>query len=298
MLRERRASFPGLTRPELAIIAAYSKMSLQQRLAEAEWIGDPFLERYLLGYFPKSIGERFGKGVQAHRLRTSIVALELTNAVINRMGAGFALRILRDTRRDPTRGVVAWCVVITLSEADRIFDQIAFAPIDTALRNELLLRWEVSVESAVKLLLATGGRGTLGEQMLARSIIGLSSLRRLLEITRVVRSSASDPAQAASAWDRVGEIGGFSALEEILESLETDDRLERQATEGLREDLSEIRRRLTVTALRRPADELDGAESGFSAVRALAENLRSAKRASVAGVFVIVRELWRLAETG
>ena len=59
-LSERHARFAGLTRPELAVLIAYTKLDLSQRLETSAVVSDPYLvERYLVPYFPPSISQRF-----------------------------------------------------------------------------------------------------------------------------------------------------------------------------------------------------------------------------------------------
>ena len=54
-LRERRARYPGLTRPELAMLTAYTKIDLAAPRRTA-LVDDPYLvDRFLQPYFPPSI---------------------------------------------------------------------------------------------------------------------------------------------------------------------------------------------------------------------------------------------------
>jgi glutamate dehydrogenase len=89
-LKERRTRGLGLTRPELAVLIAYSKISLYQALLASDVPDDPFFERDLLAYFPPRLVERYRAELATHRLRREIVATILSNAIVNRMGAGFA----------------------------------------------------------------------------------------------------------------------------------------------------------------------------------------------------------------
>ncbi len=59
-LRERRSRYPGLTRPELALAAAYTKIDLIRRLETTVLVDDSYLVgRFLQPYFPPSIAEHF-----------------------------------------------------------------------------------------------------------------------------------------------------------------------------------------------------------------------------------------------
>jgi glutamate dehydrogenase len=89
-LKERRTRGIGLTRPELAVLIAYSKISLYQAVLESEVADDPFFVRDLLANFPDSMVQRYRIELANHRLKREIVATILSNALVNRMGAGFA----------------------------------------------------------------------------------------------------------------------------------------------------------------------------------------------------------------
>ncbi|MDB5988158.1 MAG: NAD-glutamate dehydrogenase [Nevskia sp.] len=89
-LRERRRQERGLTRPELAVLIAYSKISLKHAALHSEVPDDPFFVRDLLANFPGPLVERYREDLEKHGLRREIVATILSNALVNRMGAGFA----------------------------------------------------------------------------------------------------------------------------------------------------------------------------------------------------------------
>ncbi|MBI4516742.1 MAG: NAD-glutamate dehydrogenase [Deltaproteobacteria bacterium] len=124
-LRARRAVFLGLTRPELAVVLAYSKLHLQHALMRSALPDDQFLERFLRRYFPEDINQRYGDGVRAHRLRREIIAVTLANWLIDAMGATFVARIARDTAGDVVQVVKAWTVVVTISGADEFIDRLS-----------------------------------------------------------------------------------------------------------------------------------------------------------------------------
>jgi glutamate dehydrogenase len=89
-IKRRRAAGTGLTRPEIAVLIAYSKMSLFDAILASAVPDDPFFERDLLANFPAALVERHGALLARHQLRREIIATILSNALVNRMGAGFA----------------------------------------------------------------------------------------------------------------------------------------------------------------------------------------------------------------
>jgi len=99
-LDERSKSARGLTRPELAVVLAYSKMALYARLVESDVPEDPYLGRELGRYFPERMQKRYGGFLGQHRLRREIIATATTNSLVNRMGPTFARRVQEDTGAD------------------------------------------------------------------------------------------------------------------------------------------------------------------------------------------------------
>ena len=98
-LAERRKRSEALTRPELAVLLAYAKLSLYNELLDGPVPDDPYLGRELSRYFPKEIVERFPEALQQHRLRREIIATQLTNSMINRGGATLDRAHRRPDRR-------------------------------------------------------------------------------------------------------------------------------------------------------------------------------------------------------
>ncbi len=96
----RRKRGHGLTRPELAIVLAYSKISLYNKLIASNVPEDEYLSKELERYFPAPIRKRFTGELSRHRLRREIIATATTNSLVNRMGPVFALRAQEDTGAD------------------------------------------------------------------------------------------------------------------------------------------------------------------------------------------------------
>jgi NAD-specific glutamate dehydrogenase len=96
-LGERRKRGQGLTRPELAVLLAYAKLSLYGDLLDSAIPDDPYLGRELARYFPSQLNERFPDALARHRLRREIISTQLTNSLINRGGPAFVARIADQT---------------------------------------------------------------------------------------------------------------------------------------------------------------------------------------------------------
>jgi glutamate dehydrogenase len=88
-LAERAAAKKGLTRPENAILLSHAKLWLYDEILPSPLPDAPYLERDLIAYFPRALGEKFADAARAHRLRREIVATSITNGIVNRAGATF-----------------------------------------------------------------------------------------------------------------------------------------------------------------------------------------------------------------
>ena len=96
-LRERRSRYAGLTRPELALITAYTKIDLTSRIEATALIDDPYLvERFLRPYFPASIAHNFSSDIPSHGLRRELVATGVVNELVDLMGSAFVFNLMRD----------------------------------------------------------------------------------------------------------------------------------------------------------------------------------------------------------
>jgi len=103
-LNDRHGRFPGLTRPELALATAYSKIDLIQRLEATVLVDDSYLVgRFLRPYFPPTLAEHADVG--AHRLRHELIATRAVNELVDLVGSTFVFSHVRD------RGVAAEDVV-------------------------------------------------------------------------------------------------------------------------------------------------------------------------------------------
>ncbi len=109
--RERRALQAGLTRPELAILTAHTKIDLALRLGSKPCADDPYLlERFLRPYFPQRIAERFHKELAHHRLRHELVATSIVNEMIDLVGSLFLSDLTRDHNVSDEEAVRAFLI--------------------------------------------------------------------------------------------------------------------------------------------------------------------------------------------
>ncbi|HEX4648304.1 MAG TPA: NAD-glutamate dehydrogenase, partial [Steroidobacteraceae bacterium] len=150
-LADRRKSGLGLTRPELAILLAYSKIWLNNHLLDSDVPEDPYLSAELVRYFPAPVRERFPRAIPRHRLRRELIATATTNSLINRMGPTFVSRAQEDTGAGPAQVARAY------SAAREIFAMRALWEHIEALDNKVpaALQYEAAFQTSRLLRHAT-----------------------------------------------------------------------------------------------------------------------------------------------
>ncbi len=124
MLKERQRQGRGLTRPELAVLLAYAKMSLYEATLKSDMPDDPFFLRDLLANFPKALVQDYRPELETHRLKREIIATILSNAVANRMGVSFAHRLAEDHGHDRGEVLKAYATAHEVFGGDQYWQQI------------------------------------------------------------------------------------------------------------------------------------------------------------------------------
>jgi glutamate dehydrogenase len=146
-LSERRKRNSGLTRPELAVLLAYAKLSLYGELLDSTVPDDPYLGRELSRYFPKEMSERYDDALHVHRLRREIITTQLTNSMINRGGATLIVRIADQT------GAASSSIAAAFAAVRNSYDLIELNGEIDALDNKIPGKVQLDLYAAVQNLL-------------------------------------------------------------------------------------------------------------------------------------------------
>ncbi len=96
-LLERKANNLGLTRPELAVLIAYTKMYLKQDILASKVPEDPYFVKYLTQAFPALLHKKYLTQMKQHRLSRDIIATQLAKSITDHMGINFIDRLQRET---------------------------------------------------------------------------------------------------------------------------------------------------------------------------------------------------------
>ena len=130
----------SLARPELCVLLAYVKLDLMGRLLKTDLPDDPAAEDYLRNYFPAAALEAAGEeSLARHRLRREIIACQLTNDLVDLMGATFLNRVSRDTGRTPSEVAAAWLIAARLADHAAVARRVSGE--GDALPSSVAYRW-------------------------------------------------------------------------------------------------------------------------------------------------------------
>jgi glutamate dehydrogenase len=157
---DRRAVRGGLTQPELAVLLAYSKITLYAALLDSDVPEDPALAAELAGYFPRPLPDRYADRLPQHRLRREIVATRVTNAVVDRAGISFVFRLGEDTGAAPADIARAYAVAREVFDMPGLWAAAEALDLDVAADTQIGMFLEARrlVERATRWLLRTRPR--------------------------------------------------------------------------------------------------------------------------------------------
>ena len=124
VLGRRHVDGHGLTRPELAVILSSAKLALEEAMDQSDLPDDPLFADLLLESFPEAMRKKFREELLRHRLRKEIVATELSNSLINRMGLLHSYELVEEEGASAAQLVAAFAVAVRLLRMPEIWAAI------------------------------------------------------------------------------------------------------------------------------------------------------------------------------
>lgn len=157
-IRELLNSGKGLSQPELAVLLAYTKITVADELIGTALPDDPYLRRLLHAYFPQALRDRFPDAIDGHALCREIVTTVLVNDTVNTGGSTFLHRLREET------GASIEEVVRAQTAAREIFGLNAVWDAVEALDNKVPAAVQTRIRLHSRRLVERGTRWLLGNR--------------------------------------------------------------------------------------------------------------------------------------
>ena len=123
-IENRAREKQGLTRPELSTLISYTKIKLYQDLVESDLPDDDAFQEWMTHYFPVLLRKKYNKEMNTHRLRREIIATQLANSIVNRMGPTFIMNQARKTGASPDMIARVYFIVREAFDLRDLYDEI------------------------------------------------------------------------------------------------------------------------------------------------------------------------------
>ncbi|MFZ3470709.1 NAD-glutamate dehydrogenase [Streptomyces sp. 4.24] len=294
-IRELLNNGKGLTQPELAVLFAYTKITVADELIHTGLPDDPYLARLLHAYFPGALRAKFPEQVDGHALRREIITTVLVNDTVNSGGSTFLHRLREETGASLEEIVRAQLAAREIFGLAEVWDAVE------ALDNEVAANVQTRVRLHSRRLVERGTRWLLNNRPQPLQITETIELfaervaRVWSDVPKLVRGADLEWYEAVMA-ELIGEgvpeelaakVAGFSSAFPTLDIVAIADRtgIEPLAVAEVYYDLAD---RLEITKLMDRIIELPRADRWQSMARAsIREDLFSAHAALTADVLAV-----------
>jgi glutamate dehydrogenase len=142
-LAEMKASGQLLSRPELAVLTAYSKLELFDEIVASGAPDDAFFKQTLVRYFPGPLA-KFEADMQRHRLKREIISTILSNEIVNMCGPTFPERLRLSAQCDTGAMVIAFEAARQIFRLDEAWDAVSALDLKIPAEAQTALYQEIS----------------------------------------------------------------------------------------------------------------------------------------------------------
>jgi glutamate dehydrogenase len=177
-LAERRVQGQTLTRPELSVLISYSKAILKEQLIDSDLGIDPQMARAVESAFPQRLVDDYAEDIGDHRLHREILATQMANDIINRMGLNFVLRQSKATGASVADVARAYTVVMEIYKLNHLWMCIELLDhkVKSSVQLDMMLNLIRLVKRATRWLLRNRRHQMSPSELIAEFSPGLAEL--------------------------------------------------------------------------------------------------------------------------
>ena len=117
---ERKAAGLGITRPEIALLLAYTKIYVEKEILKSDLPENPYFKKLIENAFPDVLKKPYLEYMQKHKLHREIIATQLSNQVVNEMGVTFVHREQSETGATVPEVICAYTVASQIFETEKL----------------------------------------------------------------------------------------------------------------------------------------------------------------------------------
>ncbi len=181
-LADRKVHGKGLTRPELSILVSYSKALLKEELIDSDLGTDIFIANAVNTAFPQRLVDEYSDEVLNHRLHKEIMATQIANDIVNRMGMTFVSRQQKATGAQVVDVARAYVIVMEVYSVAEVWDEIESLDhkVSTKVQSEMMIHLIRLVKRGVRWMLRNRRHNLLPSAIIPEFGEGLGQLRLAL----------------------------------------------------------------------------------------------------------------------
>lgn len=231
-LLRRRNDNRGLTRPELSVLLAHSKLTLQDAVLATELPNDPMLEPVLYQAFPLAMREQFGDAIGTHRLRREIISTKIANRVVNRLGFVMPFELSEEEGVSLARVATAYFTAEAIFDLESLWERLENEPIGEVERLRLFTMAQDNLRFALADLIRVSTDNDCPTPLAERLGPGVARLNTALDelmkeesrsFSESMRQKVADIDVAPDLLDRIvrlAEMKGAVTTSELAARLE------------------------------------------------------------------------------
>jgi glutamate dehydrogenase len=166
----------------LSVLVSYSKAALKEQLVDAEMQPDVCLSGALQQAFPARLVELYPAQIQEHRLHREIVATQIANDIVNRMGLNFVQRQQSATGASVADVACAYAAVMDVYRIPALWERIENTPptVSAHAQMDMMLALVSLIKRATRWLLRNRRRQLAPGPLIAQFGAGVERLPAVL----------------------------------------------------------------------------------------------------------------------
>ncbi len=138
------------TGPELAVLMAYSKISIYDILRQSDFSDQKYLQKVLVDYFPTQLRKKYKNDILNHPLKKEIISTVIANDMVNKLSLSFFNNTMKQFRCDIPQLAKAYIVAKNVLKADELWKEIVSLDnlVNDDIQAEALLKLRHIIERA------------------------------------------------------------------------------------------------------------------------------------------------------